>query len=96
MLYGREAVLPIERALTHPRTKYQVNLEDYCDELVANLSDAWKMAHDNIKSAQKKQKQQYDKRSVESKLRVGDRVIVYFPRVVQGKAWKFARPYYGP
>ena len=30
------------------------------------------------------------------KLRVGDRVMVYFPRDVQGKAWKFARPYYGP
>ena len=54
------------------------------------------MAQDNIKSAQKKQKQQYDKRSVESMLRVGDRVMVYFPRVVQGKAWKFARPYNGP
>ena len=68
MLYGREAVLPIERALTHPRTKYQVNLEDYCDELVAHSSDAWKMAHDNIRSAQTKQKQQYDKRSVESQV----------------------------
>ena len=22
--------------------------------------------------------------------------MVYFPNVVQGKAWKFARPYYGP
>ena len=28
-------------------------------------------------------------------LKVGDRVMVYFPKVVHGKAWKFDKPYYG-
>ena len=96
MIYGCEPVLPLERALTQPRTKYQVDFADYLDELVANMSDAWSLAHGNIEAAQKKQKYQYDRNSKQSILKVSDRVMVYFPNVVQGKAWKFARPYYGP
>ena len=96
MLYGREPRTPTETALSQPRTAYQVDFPDYCTELVANLSDAWALAHENIGKAQKKQKRQYDKRSSETKLKVGDRVMVHFPSQVQGKAWKFARPYFGP
>jgi len=96
MLYGREPVLPLERALTQPRTKYQVDFADYLDELVANMPDAWLLACGNIEAAQKKQKYQYDRKSKQSTLKVGDRVMVYFPNVVQRKVWKFAQPYYGP
>ena len=96
LLYGREARIPTESALTQPRTPYQVEFPDYCSELVANLSDAWALAHQNIEKAQKKQKRQYDKRATPLKLKVGDRVMVYFPNQVKGKAWKLARPYFGP
>lgn len=65
-------------------------------ELVANLSDAWAAAHDNIEKAQQKQKVQYDKKRRGTKLKVGDKVMVYFPNLVKGKAWKFARPFCGP
>lgn len=34
--------------------------------------------------------------SSEPKFRVNDRVMVHFPSALRGKAWKFARPYYGP
>ena len=63
---------------------------------MAHMSDAWALAHQNIKLAQVKQKTQYDKHSKETKLKVGDRVMVYMPGEVKGKAWKFARPYHGP
>ena len=43
-----------------------------------------------------KQKAQYDKKSKQSQLKVQDRVMVHFPSAVKGKAWKFARPYFGP
>ena len=75
---------------------YQVDLPNYCSELVAHLSDAWALAHRNIKKAQSKQKTQYDKRSTAPKIKVGDQVMVYFPDQVKGKAWKLARPYHGP
>ena len=96
LLYGREPQVPTSDALAQPRTIYQVDFTDYLSEMVANLSDAWALAHQNIEQAQTKQKLQYDKKSSASTLRVGDRVMVFFPSQVKGKAWKLARPYFGP
>ncbi len=96
LLYGREPRVPTETALNKPRTVYQIDFPDYCSELVAHLSDAWALAHQNIKKAQSKQKKQYDKRSTGPKIKIGDRVMVYFPDQVKGKAWKLAWPYHGP
>ena len=50
----------------------------------------------NIKEAQANKKHHYDKKSKASKLSVGDRVVTYMPHAVSGKAWKLARPFYGP
>ena len=96
LLHGREPVLPTATAVTQPRTPYQIDFDDYSAELVANLSDAWALAHQNIQGAQVKQKAQYDKKSKQSRVKVNDRVMVHFPGTVKGKAWKFARPYFGP
>ena len=96
LLYGREPRVPTETALNQPRTVYQIDFPDYCSELVAHLSDAWALAHQNIKKAQSKQKAQYDKRCRTPAIKVGDKVMVYFPDQVKGKAWKLARPYHGP
>ena len=96
LLYGRDPRVPTETALSQPTTPYQIEFPDYRAELVAHLSDAWALAHKNIKLAQVKQKTQYDKRSKQTKLMVSDRVMVYMPGEVRGKAWKLARPYHGP
>ena len=56
LLYGREPRVPMETALNQPHTVYQINFPDYCSELVTHLSDAWALAHQNIKKAQSKQK----------------------------------------
>ena len=72
LLYGRDPRVPTETALTQPSTPYQVEFPDYRAELVAHMSDAWALAHQNIKLAQVKQKTQYDKHSKETKLKVGD------------------------
>ena len=96
LLYGRHPRVPTDSALDHPRTVYQIDYYDYAEELVANLSDAQQLAHENVRRAQAKQKAQYDKKSACQPLSVGDRVMVHMPGRVQGKAWKFARPYFGP
>ena len=96
LLYGRDPQLPTESALTQPRTPYMIDVDNYKTELVTSMSDAWKIAQENIKVAQTKQKTQYDKRSKESKFSVGDRVMTYMPGAVQGKNWKLSRPFYGP
>ena len=96
LLYGRDARLPTEAALTQPRTCYQVDIDDFKTDLVCNLSEAWELARQNISQSQKKQKQHYDKGARLKDYHVGDTVFVHMPGDVQGKAWKFARPFHGP
>ena len=62
--------------------------------MVANRSDAWALAHQNIEKALRKQKR-LDKRSTKPKIKTGDRVMILFPNEVKGKSWKLARPYFG-
>ena len=57
LLYGLDARLPTEAALTQPRTCYQVDIDDFKTDLVCNLSEAWELARHNISQSQKKQKQ---------------------------------------
>ena len=48
LLYGRDVRLPTEAMLNTPRTCYQVDLEDYKTDLVANFSEAWQSARQNV------------------------------------------------
>ena len=73
-----------------------VDLQDYRTELTTSLSDAWLAAKEHITRAQAKQKQQYNKHTKESPVKVGDRVMVHMPGSVKGKAWKLVRPFHGP
>ena len=63
---------------------------------MTNLSEARELARKSIQNSQKKQKQNYDKRARANVFRVGERVFLYKPAAKSGKAYKFARPYYGP
>ena len=96
LLYGREPRTPTESALSQPRTPYQIDFPDYCSEMVAHLSDAWSLAHQQIEKAQGKQKTQYDKRTTQPKIKTGNRVMVQFPNEIKEKSWKLARPYFDP
>ena len=73
-----------------------VDVDDYKTELVTGLTDAWKLAGEHVKEAEKRQKRQYDKRSKEFDLKVGDWVMVYMPQEKKGKSRKVVRPYFGP
>ena len=77
-------------------TCYQENLDGYREGLVAGLSEAWRIAKQNMTKAQCKQKKQYDQQAREMKLQVGDRVMVFMPHETQGKRRKLALPYHGP
>ena len=91
LLYGRDPRIPTSTVLTYERSPYAVDTDDYKSELMANLSQAWKAARDNIKVAQAKQQTQYDKKSRDVNLKVGDRVMVLMPMETTG-----ARPFHGP
>ena len=96
MFCGRDPTLPTLDALSHARTPYMVDVDDYKTELLTGLNSAWKLAQDNIKIAQDRHKKTYDRSAKESTLKVGQRVMVHMPSELQGKTWKFARPYHGP
>ena len=96
LLYGRDPRLPTEEALTQPRTRYQVDLDDYKTELTDGLTTAWNVAQDQIRKSQQRQKKYYDRSAGRTKISVGDRVFLYVPSAKTGKAHKFARPFHGP
>jgi len=90
------ARIPTETALSHVHSPYAVDLDDYKEDLVCDLSLAWKLASENIENAQTAQKVAYDRETKEVDLRVGERVMVRMPSQSQGKNWKLIRPFYGP
>lgn len=96
LLYGRDPRLPTEEALSPPQTRQVLDIDDYRSELTTGFSEAWKLAQENVRKAQQKQKRHHDRRAKEPKLRKGDRVFVYMPAAKRGKAHKFARPFSGP
>ena len=95
LLFGRDPRISTETILSKPTSPYLVDIEDYRTELVTKLSSAWTMAQEKIGKARQAQKEQYDRKAKESKLSVGDRVMVHKPGEVQGPAWKLARPFHG-
>lgn len=65
-------------------------------ECVSNLSNSWLLMKENITVAQSGQKKQQDEHAKEHHFKTGDRVMIYMPSAVIGKAQKLARPYHGP
>ena len=96
LVYGRDARLPTETVLSHVRSPYMVDVDDYKSDLLCSLSLAWKLAAENNQAAQNRQKKYYDRLANEVELKVGDRVMVYMPSELQGDEHKLRRPYYGP
>ena len=96
LLYGRDPALPTLDALSRERTPYMIDVDDYKTELCTGLNSAWKLAQQNIENVQRHQKSSYDRHAKECPLMVGQRVMVRMPTEMQGKTWKFARPFHGP
>ena len=96
LMHGRDARVPTETVIIHVRSPYAVDVSDYKDALLFELSTAWKLAKENIEKAQKSQNGQYDRSTRRDSVKVGDRVMVLMPSEIQGKDWKLTRPFHGP
>ena len=95
LMYGRDPRLPTETALSAPMERASVDLGEYGENLVTNLSEAWETARTFVKKSQHKQKKNYDKKT-KVVFRVGDRVFLHKSSAKVGKAYKFARLFHGP
>ena len=96
MLYGRDPMLPTPEALSKPVDRCYMDVDDYCSQLVQNLSESWERARKSIQKAQKLQKKYHDKRVRMPTFTEGCRVFVYMPAARSGKAYKLSRPFHGP
>ena len=96
LLYGRTSGVPTDDMLQPPADRSIVDLDDYGNEIATPMSAAWESAREHIKVSQRKQTRFHDRKSKDSKISVGDKVMVYFPSECLGKAYKFSRPFHGP
>ena len=64
--------------------------------MAVNMLEAWELARSHIKGAQKRQKKAYDRQAGTLTYHVGERVCDFMPGAEATKAYKFARPFYGP
>ena len=70
-------------------------MNDYKTDMVKHMSEAWRLAQENVKCAQKSQKKHYDKTVREHKIKQGESLSTC-PQHKRRKAHKLARPFQGP
>ena len=73
LLYGRDPKQPTATYLSHERIPYMVDIDDYRTQLTCGLSEDWKIAAEQVKTAQL---QYYDQKSKQKEISVGDRVMI--------------------
>jgi len=86
----------LKRADKTPCNYDQHPFSDYRQELVHTLSSARLDAATNLRNAQQRYKKQHDKNVHDLELKIGDWVLVYFPKEDSGKNCKLSRPWHGP
>ena len=96
LLFGTDCRFPTEAAFLPIEPIEYTDVEEYKEEVTLSLSSARELAASNIRTAQKRYKEQYDKRATPSSFKVGDLVLVRFPQEESGRQRKLSRPWHGP
>lgn len=96
LLFGIDCRSPTEAAYA-PTTESQLaQVNDYREQLMITLSSARELAANNIRRAQRRYKEQYDKNTRPCEFRLGQWVFVKFPQDESGRLQKLSRPWRGP
>jgi hypothetical protein len=93
LLFGRQSTLP--SALKKP-PETQYNYGDYVSELRSRLQTVHHHAHRNLIAGKGKSKEHYDKTSGETKLQVGDKVLLFDETVRRGRSRTLSAQWIGP
>jgi len=56
LLYGRDPRLPTERVLCPAKVRTEIDLKEYGQDLTLKTSQAWELARQSVKKAQKYEK----------------------------------------
>jgi len=94
LLFDIDCRTPTEAALLPPVDSEPTNdFTDYRQELVHTLSSS---RATNLGNAQQRYKSLRDKNVHDIELKIGDLVLVYFPKEDSGKNHKLSLPWHGP
>ena len=96
LLYGQDPRLPTEAVLSPAKTQIVMDLKEYGAGLYAKMSEAWELARQMVKKAQRRQKRSYDKKNRPPNFVEGDRAFLFKPAEKTGELRKLARPFHGP
>ena len=95
LMFGREMRVPLDVMMgrgtdnDRPYTEFVADLQDH-------LEDAFRDVRQNLKVAQRRQKDAYDKGVKHTVYQAGDLVLRYTPQLKPGEAGKFHRQWEGP
>ena len=95
-MFGRETRLPLDIMLGEEVTEERASYGNFATELKENLSEAYQQASKNLKTAQLRQKEYYNKGLTNKAYKPGDKVFLYSPHLQEGEAAKFHRYWKGP
>ena len=97
LMFGREAILPLDAVLKLETSPPQRGVQSYPDYVVQQkkqLEETEHLVRENLKRAQKTQKAYYDTRCHGQRFHVGDRV--WYPNRARTGRKKFIKPWCGP
>ncbi|XP_038062328.1 uncharacterized protein LOC119732797 [Patiria miniata] len=95
ILFGRECHLPIDTALL-PQTQPSATTNRTLERIMQNFDTTRKIAADNIKAAQVKYKEQFDKKSKTPSYQEGQKVWLYCAKRQVGLSPKMCHKWLGP
>ena len=96
LLFGIDCRSPTEAAYMPTGDLWPAQVDDYREQLMMTLSSARELAASNIRKAQGRYKEQYDRHARPCDLRLGQWVFVKFPQDESGRLRKLSRPWHGP
>ena len=97
LMFGREAILPVDALLRFETTPSQGSTRTYPDYVVEQkqqLEETEQIVRENLKRAQRSQKAYYDTKCHGQRFRVGDRV--WYRNRTRTRRKKFLKPWCGP
>ena len=97
LMFGREAILPLDAVLkleTSPPQGGGQSYPDYVVQQKKQLEETERLARENLKRAQKTQKAYYDTKCHGQRFHVGDRV--WYRNRTRSRRKKFLKPWCGP
>ena len=93
--YSWNQRIPTSTVLSQKQSVYNIDPNDYKMKFACSISEAWKLAKENIVKAQDLQTRNYDSKRTTVDLKAGERVIVLMPSETQGQEESWHAHYTG-